>query len=443
MQRSRLVILTFAAALTLLAAASPRDIGQTAFSTPLLLQHTYTPPEAVGAIDDAGNVLAVWANAAEYEFSQFSITDNAWSPLAAIGPQSGSEQAEIARTPAGAGIGIFANSLGTYAANLPFGAMQWSSPQQLDGTYAGKLVYDSSGDAAWLFAAGTTLGAVRLNGGSTIWGAVETVATVKRNFEIAIDSAAMGEDGSVLVTWQSFTCGKGGCNGRQLHGSRATGKGGAWKTPPPLASSPTGNPNIALVDPLGNAAIVLQPSRNATSLALSELAPGAKRWSTPVTIYAQSSNPLPLQLLGSAVDQNGTATIVFGQSAVGYAPVGIIYSLQGSLVAERWGNLTDVTGDPNTTIAPLGIGSNRAGGLVVGWSDADGSLHVTAKVSSASAWETPQELLGAGGPCNGYPAMCQFVSSAAIDDAGHAALLMSQRTGNPYLPQFDLYASTR
>lgn len=238
----------------------------------------------------------------------------------------------------------------------------------------------------------------------------------------------MGQGGDLIVTYQTFQCKGSSCFDFKLFAAREA-LGGAWQHPLQLASASSKLSTLPIVDPQGNAAVVFEPYEFADSLSVTLQGANARRWTAPVAVYTGPGGER-IALLGGAVDASGEITLLFLEGVAGDASPSILYALPGQTSPGSWGSPIDATGDPNLTNAAPVAGTNDAGGAVLGWTDSDGSLHVTAKDTSADPWEAPQELLGPTGTCRyDLPALCQTVTAASIDDAGHAvAVLFGQQT---------------
>ena len=364
--------------------------------------------EASVAVDANGAAVAVWdertiTNTIEdHIWSRTRSAAGAWSATTVISPATPSLSTtatypKVRMSTSGDITATWFDSTGLWTADRPKG-QSWSGPRLLlPNVSSGSFLMNSTGDSAIVWGVGrpqvngATVYAIRRAAGGS-WRAQETVAT---GTHIALDSAALSDNGDLLVAWEAYTA---VCTRRcrlsnyLLNVSREAASSNAWTVSGSLAGPDSGTHyGLTAISP-GGTAVLLYRNSNLAWVAVTQATTGAA-WSAPVQVLSASSAGY---LAGAVSDATGVVTAAF-QS--GGTPAAVL-TVTGDLSSNTWSAPVFISGNdqsPNSVI----LAGSSTGGAVLLWAAGDPSLaatmiRVSFRPATMGAWSVPQTISPAG-----------------------------------------------
>ena len=309
---------------------------------------------------------------------------------------------------------VWTDSNGVWTADRPANG-KWEAPQLLlPGTSAPIFTMNARGDAAIAWTVGGPPGnqssvMATLRPAGQGWSSPQTVAS---GLYVTADHAGIGEDGAVIVTWESFAafCNAEGCSefNFRLHTSRNNGAG--W-THTGVLLGPDPDSHIARValDAGGLALLLALNSSGAYVSATEDAAGGA--WSS----FAKAVFVNGLSMVADlASDSAGDVTMVY--EVIGFSAQA--FAIEGSIGDNSWSPPVLLSGSDNVSQIYFAVSPN--GLAIAAWLSSSGTaeVHASIRAGSAGAWSIPVTV-SAPGSTELSP------EAAAISNSGGAVVIYS------------------
>jgi hypothetical protein len=414
----------------LLASSIALGAHAASFGSPIQLsQNGHAATVSVG-VDGAGNALATWADAGMFYSDR--PAGGSWSA-----PQSvyvGGAFPVMRMTADGSATIVSYSSLnGIWSVDRPHGGA-WTSPallvnapdivgSNLNNVAPLQFLSNARGDQAIVFQqllGGQTVISVlhRSAGGS--WSAQDNAASSADYGDIAFASSAMGGNGDVVVTFETYqvVCNK-YCHdvNYAVHAVREKAGTTSWADSGALTPQSSAYNTKTIIDSSGHAGILLQDGFSATIQATTQQKAGAP-WSVLTNAF-ESQGQDGAQLWLAEAGKKGDASLAFvylGQSGA-YATV-----LDGKLTNNSWSAANELSlGDNPGTNDNMVFDSNAKGGAVAEWTDIDGTVRASMRKKFTGAWSAPQTLTS-GSACNVGGVVCTGAVASSVNATGKAVV---------------------
>ena len=417
------VLAAVIAAIAIPAVAAP-------FSPPVQLsQNNYASMASVG-IDDGGNALAIWADSGMF-FADKPAGGN-WSAPQSVYP-GGSFPMLALRGDGAATIVSYSSLYGIWSIDRPPGG-SWSAPYlivdapdivspNLNNVSPVQFLSNARGDQAIVFeqyVSGDVLITVLYRPSGGAWGGEDNAVSSADDGHIALSSAALGDDGDIVVTFETFNvvCSR-YCHdtGYAVHAMREAAGTTRWIESGALTPASSAYNTRTVIDSAGRAGLLIQNGFSATIQATTQSKAGGS-WSTPVNALTGNGSD-GAQIWVAQAGGRGRANLAFDYLA---NPGGGITVLDGNLADDSWpiSSLLSATDNPGANDNVV-FDANKAGGAVAAWTDVDGTVRAALRKRGSSAWGAPKTIV-AGSPCDVGGVVCTGTVSAAVNAHGQAII---------------------
>jgi hypothetical protein len=418
------------------------------FGAPVALSTNGHAATVSVAMDDSGNAHAAWAD--EGMWTSDKPAGGAWSA-----PQSvyvGGAFPVMHMTGSGAAtIVSYSTGSGIWSVDRPAGGA-WTSPylivsapeianSPLVNVSPVQFLQNPNGDQAIVFAQSVggnyVITAVRRPNGGT-WSAQDNVASSANYGAIALDSAALGADGDLVVTFEGYTvtCTK-YChdNNYIVHASREKSGTTTWQDSGALTSPSTPFATETVIDSAGHAGLLIQNDYSATIQSTTQAKAGAT-WKPLVTAF-QGTGSDGAYMWAAEAGNNAHASLAWiylGTSGAGAT------ILDGSTAKNTWSAPVLLSGkDSPGANDNMVFDENLAGGAVAGWTDIDGTVRASLRNKTGAAWSVAQTIV-TGSSCNIGGVVCTGAVGGAVNPKGHAIVAYIRYDANVTVAT--LYVST-
>jgi hypothetical protein len=377
--------------------------------------------EAAVAIDENGNSVALWDEITTLDqlWSRSKPRGGSWGSVTEVSPalQTNSPLPVVRISAAGFATAVWSDNSGVWTADRP-AASNWNPAQLLiPGASNPIFVMNSQGAGAIAWTVGnppgsgsSVLAVVRPAGG--VWTSQQTVAS---GTFVAADHAGIGDNGAVIVTWETYNlvCKKHYCtqNSFVLHASRQNAGTGAWVDSGALLGpdGATHDARVAL-DLAGGAMLVAQNSSAAYSSATQGVSGGA--WSALKTIVAPQGIVLTTDL---ASDDAGQATLVY--EVIGFS-TSQVFAVSGAISNNGWSAPVVLSGS-DTSVGSVYFAVAPGGPALTVWvtGSATPQIHAVVRATGTGTWGSPVTVSGPGSEL--------APEAAAVSSAGSAIVVYS------------------
>ena len=382
------------------------------------------------AIDDAGNALAAWADSGFY-YSDHPA-GGSWSA-----PQSlyiGGAFPVLHMTGDGSATIVSYSSLyGIWSVDRPAGGA-WTSPflivdapdivsSNLNNVSPVQFLENAKGDQAIVFqqylGGNTVITAVHRPAGGG-WSSEDNVASSADYGHIAFSSSAIGGNGDLIVSFETFdvVCNK-YCHDINyvVHAAREAAGTTTWKDSGALTPESSAYNTKAVVDSNGHAGVLIQNGFAAEIDVATQAKAGAK-WKPLVPAF----DPTGLngaQIWLAEAGNKGFANLAFVTFSDSGANATV---LDGNVAKDSWGTLNFLSlGDSPGANDNMVFDANLAGGAVAEWTDVDGTVRAALRKKGGVAWGTAQTIIG-GSQCNIGGLVCTGAVASAVNAKGQAVI---------------------
>ena len=377
--------------------------------------------EAAAAIDGSGNSVALWDERTTLDqlWSRSKPSGGSWGSVTEVSPalQTVSVLPAVRIAATGFATAVWSDDNGVWTADRPT-ASKWNTAQLLiPGASNPIFVMNSQGAAAIVWTVGgprgpgsSVMAVVRPAGG--VWTSQQTVAS---GVFVAADHAGIGDNGTVIVTWETFNavCKKYGCslNSFVLHASRQNAGTGAWVDSGALLG-PDGETHDAraALDLAGGAVLVAVNSSGAYTSATQGVSGGA--WSALKTIAAPQGISLTTDL---ASDDAGQVTLVY--EFIGFS-TSQVFAVSGAISSNVW-SAPVVLSDSDTSLGSVYFAVAPGGPALAVWvtGTATPQIHAVVRATGTGTWGSPVTVSGPGSEL--------APEAAAVSTAGSAIVIYS------------------
>ena len=383
--------------------------------------------EASVALDATGAGVAIWDERtitntiADHIWSRTRSAAGAWSATSVISPANPSLSTtatypKVLTSTAADITATWFDSTGLWTADRPHGQPWSASRLLLPNVTSGSFLMNSRGDSAFVWGvgrpqvSGATIYAIRRAAGGS-WRAQETVAT---GTHLALDSAALSDNGDLVVAWEAYAA---ACTRRchlsnyVLNVSREAAASNTWTASGSLAGPDTGTHyGFTAISP-GGTAVLLYRNSSLAYVAVKQTTTGAA-WSAPAQVLSASSAGY---LSGVFSDASGMVTAAFQAT-------GGVLTVNGDLSSNTWSAPVFLSGNdqsPNSVI----LAGSSTGAAVVLWAAGNPSvpanmIRASVRPSSTGAWSATQTISPAG-------VTLAAPESAAVNANGQAIAVFS------------------
>jgi hypothetical protein len=391
------------------------------WTSPVVLSAGGQGWESAAAIDRNGNSVAVWDEITSQSqiWSASKLSAGNWGLASQVSPglQTTSALPAVRISVSGFATAVWSDQNGVWTADRP-PASNWESPHLLiPGVSSPIFVMNGLGDAAIAWSVGgpsSSSGSVmvieRQAGG--IWSAPRTVAS---GVHVAIDHAGIAENGTLIVTWETYNavCKKYGCavSAFDLHASRQNGGAGAWVDSGSLLG-PDGASHNARVS-LGSAGqAILVALNNAGVYASATQSNSGGSWSTFKTVAAPQGITIETDLLG---DNAGQVTLVY--EFIGFSS-SQVFAVNGSISNNTWSSPVVLSGN-DTSVGQVYFAVAPSGAALVVWLSSSGTpqVHAAARAAGSGTWSGPVAVSGPGSEIS--------PEATAVNSSGEAIVIYS------------------
>ena len=416
---ARLVCILICMAVTFIA---PMSAQTGAWTPPVVLSTGGQGWEAAAAIDGNGNSVALWDERTTQDqiWSRSKPSAGNWGSVTDVSPalQTTSVFPVVRISTAGFATAVWSDQNGVWTADRP-PASNWNPPQLLiPGASNPIFVMNSLGDAAiaWTVGGGprSTSGSVMavLRPAGAAWTAQQTVAS---GVHVSADHAGIGENGAVIVTWESYNavCKKYGCalSSFVLHASRQNAGTVSW-----VDSGPLLGPDRALhaarvtLDSTGGAMLVALSSSGPYTSATQGNSGGA--WTPFKTVVNPQGSTIITDL---ASDDAGQVTLVY--EVIGFSTSQAL-AVSGSISSNTWSSPVVLSGS-DTSVGQVYFAVAPSGAALAVWlsSSPTPEIHAVTRATATGTWGSPITVSGPGsyiGP-----------EAAAVNSSGNAIVIYS------------------
>ena len=417
--KARLVCILICMAVTLIA---PMSAQTGAWNSPVVLSTGGQGWEAAAAIDGANNSVALWDERTTQDqlWSRSRPSAGNWGAVTKVSPalQTTSVFPAVRISSAGFATAVWSDQNGVWTADRP-PASNWNAPQLLiPGASNPIFAMNSLGDAAiaWTVGGGprSTRGsvmAVRRPAGSA-WTAQQTVTS---GVHLSADHAGIGENGAVIVTWETYNavCTRYGCalSNYVLHASRQNAGTTAWVD----SGSLLGPDRVAhaarlALDSAGEAMVVALSSSGAYISTTQGNSGGA--WSPFKTVVNPQGSTIISDL---ASDDAGQVTLVY--ELISY-PSSQALAVSGTISNNTWSSPVVLSGS-DTSVGQVYFALAPSGTALAVWLSSSGTpvIHAVTRNTALGTWGSPITVSGPGsyiGP-----------EAVAVDSSGNAIVIYS------------------
>jgi hypothetical protein len=407
------------------AVAGPHKFGEPV----ALSQNGHAATVSLG-VDDAGNVLAAWAD--EGMWYSDKPAGGSWSA-----PQSVYAGGAFPVMQMGgdglATIVSYSSGSGIWSVDRPPGGA-WTSPDLIvnapeivgsviQNVSPVQFLQNANGDQAIVFQqrAGGNVAITALHrphGGA--WSAQDQVANSADLGDITLTTSALGGNGDLVVTFETYqvVCNK-YCHQLNfaVHASREPAGTTAWQDSGALTPQSSAYNTKTAVDSAGHAGVLIQSGFSAVLQAATQSRAG-RAWSPLATAFdGTGSNGAQIWLAKSG--NKGLASLGFVDFTSSNAFAAI---LDGNLAQNSWNAPALLsTGDSPGANDNLVFDENLRGGAAAEWTDSDGTVRTAMRPKASGAWSAPQTIV-AGSPCNIGGVVCTGAVAAAVNATGQAAI---------------------
>ncbi|HEX3742642.1 MAG TPA: hypothetical protein VHW09_01875 [Bryobacteraceae bacterium] len=396
-----------------------------AWSSPTTLSTGGQGWQSAAAIDGAGNSVAIWdeITGEAQLWSRAKPNNGSWGAVTEVYPalEASSIYPAVQISSAGLATAVWTDMSGAWTADRP-PASNWESPQLLVSGISNPIfVMNSQGAAAMVWSVGgprstssQVLAMLRPAGGA--WSSQQLVAS---GAHVLADHAAIGTNGAVIVTWESFTstCGKYGCavSSYVLHASRQNPNAGFWTDSGPLMGPDrAAHDGRVALDAAGGAALVAVNSGGAYASATQGNAGGV--WSTFKNVAAPQGLTITT---GLASDDAGQVTLMY--EFIGY-PTSQLFAVNGSVSTNTWSSPVVISGS-DTSVGQIYFAVSPGGAAAAIWLNSSGTPAVRAilRATGAGTWSSPVTVSGPGSEISPEATAVNSSGSAVVIYSGYDA----------------------
>ncbi len=411
-------------AATFLASASAQAAAWTA---PTVLSTGGQGWQAAAAIDGNSNSVAIWEEITSLSqiWSRSKTSTGSWGAVTEVSPalEATSLYPAIRISTAGFATAVWSDQGGVWTADRP-PASQWNPSKLLiPGVSNPIFVMNSQGAAAIVWTVGgprssstEVMAVVRPAGGA--WSAQQVVTS---GVHVVADHAGIGSNGTVIVTWESYTatCGRYGCSQSAfaLHASRQNMSTGAWSDSGVLLGPDTASHDARVaLDAAGGAALVALNNAGAYASATQGNSGGA--WSAFKTIAAPNGLFITTDL---ASDDAGQVMLVY-EFIVGFSN-SQVFGVNGSISNNTWSPAAVISGS-DMNVGQIFFAVSPGGAALAIWLNSTGTpaVRAIARATGTGAWSTPVSISGPGSQIS--------PEAAAVSSAGGAVVIYSGYDAN-------------
>ena len=417
--KAQLVCILVCMAVTLIA---PMSAQTGAWTSPVALSTGGQGWEAAAAIDGSGNSVALWDERTTQDqlWSRSRPSAGNWGPVTvvsqALQTTSVFPAVRISRT--GFATAVWSDQNGVWTADRP-PASNWNPPQLLiPGVSNPIFVMNSLGDAAiaWTVGGGprSTSGSVMavLRPAGAAWTAQQTVTS---GVHLFADHAGIGENGAVIVTWETYNavCGRHGCllSSYVLHASRKNAGTTSWADSGSLLG-PDRAAHAARValDSAGEAMLVALSSSGAYISTTQGSSGGA--WS-PFQTVVNPQGPTIISDLAS--DDAGQVTLVY--EFISY-PTSQALAVSATISNNTWSSPVVLSGS-DTNVSQVYFALAPSGTALAVWLSSGGTpvIHAITRGTATGTWGSPITVSGPGSSI--------APEAAAVESSGNAIAIYS------------------
>ncbi len=398
-----------------------------AWTSPVVLSAGGQGWEAAAAIDGNGNSVALWDERTTQDqlWSRSRATAGSWGSVTTVSPalQTTSVLPMVRVSSTGFATAVWSDSNGVWTADRP-PASNWNAPRLLiPGASNPIFVMNSLADAAVVWTVG---GAPRSTSGSVMvvlrtagsgWTATQTVAS---GVHLTADYAAIGANGTVIVTWETFTavCHKYGCSTSSylLHASRQNVGASSWVDSGALLGPDLdGHAARVALGSSGEAIVVALSSSGGYVSANQGNSGGA--WSPFKTVVNPPNSTIVSNL---ASDDAGQVTMVY--ELISY-PTSQALTVSGTISNNTWSAPVVVSGG-DTSVGQVYFALAPSGTALAVWLSSSGTpvVHAVLRNTALGSWSSPISISGPGSEIS--------PEAAAVDSSGNAIVIYSGYDSN-------------
>jgi hypothetical protein len=375
---------------------APASAQTGAWTPPVALSTGGQGWEAAAAIDGNGNSLALWdeRTSQDHIWSRSKPSAGNWGRVTQVSPgplglQTTLVFPAVRISAAGFATAVWTDAGGVWTADRP-PTGKWNPPQHLvPGASSPIFVMNSRGGAAVAWTVGgptdpnsTVMAVVRPAGGS--WTSQQTTAS---GVHITADHAGIGENGALIVTWESYhaVCTDEGCvlSNFALHASRQDAGASAWGHSGVLLGpdNDSHDARVAL-DSHGRAMLVALNSSGAYTSSTQGISGGA--WSPFNTVV----DPQGLSIVSDlASDNAGNVTMVY--ESIGFSTSQAL-AVGGSISGNAWSPPVVLSGS-DTSVGQVYFALAPNGAALAVWlsSGATPEVHAVVRATATGTWGSP------------------------------------------------------
>jgi hypothetical protein len=408
---------------------------------------TWTPPvvlstsgqgwQAAAAIDGNGNSVALWDERTSQDqiWSRSKPGAGNWGSVTQVSPvlQTTAPYPAVRISATGFATAVWSDANGVWTADSPT-ASKWNPPQLLiPGASKPIFVMDSQGNAAIAWTVGSPPGTsssvmavLRPAGGA--WTSQQTVAS---GVYVSADHAAIGANGAVIVTWETYhaVC-KRYCvlSSFALHASRQNAGTSTWVDSGPLLG-PDGASHDARValDSAGGAMLVARSGSGAYTSATQGISGGA--WSPFKTVVNPRGTSITTDL---ASDDAGQVTLVY--ELIGFSTSQAL-AVSGSISNNAWSPPVIVSGS-DTSLGSVYFALAPSGMAMAVWvtGGATPQIHAVIRATATGSWGSPVTVSGPGSGIGPEAAAVSSSGSAVVIYSGYDAAGVHTEYATNYQP---------
>jgi hypothetical protein len=377
--------------------------------------------EATAAIDGSGNSVALWDERTTQDqlWSNSRPSGGAWGSVVQVSPALNTTSVfpAVRVTTAGFATAVWTDQNGVWTAMRGPGSSWQGVRLLIPGASNPAFVMNARGDAAIAWTVGgpsstssSVMAVLRPAGGH--WGAQETVAT---GVQVIADHAGISENGSVIVTWESYhaVCGRYGCSlsNYVVHASRQNAGTSAWVDSGALLG-PDAAPHDAraALNSAGAAMLVAMNSLGVYVSATQGDTGGS--WSALKTAVNPQGSTITADVIS---DDAGQVLLVY--ELITY-PTSQAITATGSINGNTWTSPVVVSGvDKNVGQIYFALAPNGAALIIWLQSGSTPAVRAVIRTNGAGAWSSPASISGPG----------SFISpeAAAVNTSGDAVVIYS------------------
>jgi len=417
---------------------APASAQTGAWTPPVTLSTGGQGWEAAAAIDGNGNAVALWDERTTLDrlWSRSKPSGGSWGSVTGVSPalETTSVFPVLRMSAAGFATAVWSDQDGVWTADRP-PASNWNSPMLLiPGASSPIFVMNSQGSAAIAWTVGgppgvtsSIMAVLRPAGGG--WGAQQSVAS---GVYVIADHAGIGENGAVIVTWDSYNalCKKYGCSRSNfdLHASRQNTGTGVWVDSGSLLG-PDGAAHDAraALDSAGGAILVALNSSGAYASTTQGNSGGA--WSPFKAIV----NPQGLTITGDLEsDDAGQVTLVY--EFIGFSTSEAL-AVSGSISNNTWSPPV-VLSSGDTSIGQIYFALAPNGAALAVWlvNNATPVIQAVVRPTVTGTWSSPVTISGPGSQIGPEAAAVNSSGKAIVIYSGYNAASVHTEYATNYQP---------